>query len=214
MKRTDRSLLLGLALVAAGMLFLVQNLGWLGPLANPLWALTFGAGGVAFLVALARNPARWWAAIPGFALLGIALLIVLGDLAPGLMGDWGGALFLAMLGLGFWVAYLTSRECWWAIIPGGVLLTLALIAGLSESRVGQDLGWLFFLGLSATFGVLYLQPMNGNHVRWALYPAAALLALALLTLAAMDGVVTLFWPAVLIAGGFYLMYRTLRPRHA
>jgi hypothetical protein len=213
MKRTDRSLLLGLALAGAGVLFLLQNLGFLGPLTNAFWALLFGAGGVGFLAVLARNRARWWVAIPGFALLGIGVLIALGDLAPAFAQAWGGALFLGMLGLGLWVVYLVCRACWWAIIPGGALFTLALIAGLSETMAGENLGWVFFLGLSATFGLVYLLPTNEGRMNWAIYPAAALLAMALLVMAAMAEAVNLVWPAVLILAGVYLMYRTLRPHH-
>jgi hypothetical protein len=214
MKRTDRSLLLGLALVGAGALFLLQSLGFFGLLENAFWALIFGAGGVAFLAALARNRALWWAAIPGCALLGIGLLIALDDLVPALASAWGGPLFLVMLGLGFWVVYMVRRAYWWAIIPGGVLFTLALVAGLSETMAGKDGGWVFFLGLSATFGLVYLLPTREGHRKWAIYPAAALLAMAALVMAAMGQVVNLFWPAALILTGVYLMFRTLRPRHA
>jgi hypothetical protein len=214
MKRTDRSLLLGLALVGAGALFLLQNLGFFGPLENAFWALIFGAGGLAFLAALARNQARWWAAIPGCALLGIGLLIAMDDITPALAGAWGGTLFLGMLSLGFWVIYLVRRAYWWAIIPAGVLLTLALITGLSETMAGQDLGWVLFLGLSATFGLVYLLPTNEGRMTWALYPAAALLAMAVLVMAAMGQVINVIWPAALILAGIYMVYRTLRPRHA
>jgi hypothetical protein len=213
MKRIDRSLLLGLALVGAGALFLLQNLGFLGPLENAFWALIFGAAGVGFLAALVRNQTHWWAAIPGCALLGIGLLIALDDLAPALAGGWGGPLFLGMLGLGFWVVYLVRRAYWWAIIPGGALFTLALVAGLSDTMAGEDGGWVFFLGLSATFGLVYLLPTNEGRMRWALYAAAALLAMALLVMAAMGQVVNLLVPAALILAGVYLMYRTMRPRH-
>jgi len=213
MRRIDRSLLLGLALVGAGMLFLLQNLGFLGTLENAFWALLFGAAGIGFLAALARDRAHWWAAIPGFALLGIGMLIALGDLAPAFAETWGGALFLGMIGLGFWVVYLVCRACWWAIIPGGALFTLALIAGLSKSLAGEDLGWIFFLGLSATFGLVYLLPTNEGRMRWAIYPAAGLLVMALLMITAMGALVNLVWPMVLILAGMYLMYRTLRPRH-
>jgi hypothetical protein len=213
MRQIDRSLLLGLALVGAGALFLLQSLGFFGPLENAFWALIFGAGGVGFLAALARNRAHWWAAIPGCALLGIGLLIALDGLAPALAGSWGGPLFLGMLGLGFWVVYLVRRAYWWAIIPGGVLFTLALVAGLSETMAGNAGGWVFFLGLSATFGLVYLLPTNEGRRIWALYPAAALLAMAVLIMAAMGQVVNVLWPAALILAGIYMVYRTLRPRH-
>jgi hypothetical protein len=212
MRRIDRSLLLGLALVGGGVLFLLQNLGFFGTLENAFWALLFGAGGVGFLAVLARNRAHWWAAIPGSALLGIGMLIALNDLAPAFIQTWGGALFLGMIGLGFWVVYLACRGCWWAIIPGGALFTLALIAGLSERMAGQDLGWILFLGLSATFGLVYLLPTNEGRMKWAIYPAAVLLAMAVLVMAAMAEMVNLFWPAALILAGISMMYRTLRPQ--
>ena len=213
MRRIDRSLLLGLALVGAGALFLLQNLGFFGRLENAFWALLFGAGGVGLLAMLVRNRAHWWAAIPGSALLGIGLLIALDDLAPTFAQTWGGALFLGMIGLGFWVVYLACRACWWAVIPGGTLFTLALIAGLSTSMAGEDLGWILFLGLSATFGLVYLLPTNEGRRKWAIYPAAGLLAMAVLVMAAMGEMVNLLWSAALILAGVSMMYRTLRPRH-
>jgi hypothetical protein len=118
-----------------------------------------------------------------------------------------------MLGLGFWVVYLVRRAYWWAIIPAGVLFTLALVAGLSETMAGNAGGWVFFLGLSATFGLVYLLPTNEGRRIWALYPAAALLAMAVLIMAAMGQVVNVLWPAALILAGIYMVYRTLRPRH-
>ena len=214
MKRVDRSLLLGLGLAGAGILLLLQNLGIFGSLENTFWALAFSAGGVGFLAALVRNPARWWTAIPGCALLGISALIALDELAPTFARDWGGALVLGMLGLGFWLVYLVCRACWWAIIPGGVLFTLALVVGLSQTMAGEEAGWVFFLGLSATFGLLYLLPSTEGRITWAIYPAAVLLVMAVLVMAAMVEVVNLLWPAALIVAGVYMMYRTFRPRGA
>jgi hypothetical protein len=117
-----------------------------------------------------------------------------------------------MLSLGFWAIYLASQARWWAVIPGGTLLTLTLVTGLSETWPGQDLGWVFFLGLSATFGLLYLLPTSAGRMRWALYPSAGLLAMALLVMAALGEIANLIWPAALILVGLYLMYQNLHPR--
>jgi hypothetical protein len=214
MKRADRSLLLGLGLAGAGILLLLQNLGFYGSLDNAFWALAFGAAGVGFLAALVRNQARWWTAIPGCALLGIGALAALDDLAPAFARTWGGPLFLGMLGLGFWLVYLVCRACWWAIIPGGVLFTLALVTGLSQTMAGDAAGWVLFLGLSATFGLLYLLPSTEGRIKWAIYPAVVLLVVAVLVMAAMVDVANLLWPAALILGGVYMMYRTFRMRGA
>src|SRR5436853_4226616 len=154
MKRIESSMIVGLALIGVGALFLLQSLGLLGPITGLIWALLFALGGATFLAAFATAPARWWALIPGFTLVSLGALVGGQELFPTLAGPWGGALFLGGIGLGFGAVYLTGRERWWALIPGGVLLTLALVAGLSETIAGVDLGWVFFLGLALTFGLL------------------------------------------------------------
>jgi hypothetical protein len=213
MKRIETSLIGGLALVGVGVLFLLQNLGLLGPLADLIWALAFTAAGAAFLGTFASAPARWWALIPGFALLGIGALVGLQRLAPALAGAWGGALFLGMLSLGFWTVYLTGRARWWALIPGGVLLTLALIAGLAERIGGPDVGWVLFLGLGVTFGLVAIAPTPGGPIRWALIPAGVMLAMALIGMTLSGAALGFAWPAILILAGLYLAFRAvLAPR--
>ena len=67
------------------------------------------------------------------------------------IGDWGGFFFLGFLGLGFLAVYFSGRERWWAIIPGGVLLTLGFISVLNNVYGGRETGGFFFLGLGLTF---------------------------------------------------------------
>jgi hypothetical protein len=209
MKRIESSLLLGLGLVGAGVLFLLQNLGLLGPAANLLWALAFAIGGALFLIVFATNRAAWWAAIPGCTLLGLGVVVLLPDVALAAK-HWGGALFLGAISLGFWTVWLSGRERWWAIIPGGVLLTLALLAGLSEVVAGADQGWVFFLGLALTFGLLAAVPTPGGRITWAIYPAAGLLGMAVAVLLLSCELFGYFWSAVLILSGLVLAYRAVR----
>ena len=93
MKRIDTSIVLGLLLTGLGVVFLLQTVLGLAFVWNIVWALLFGAAGVGFLLAFFGNRERWWALIPGFALLGIAGLIAFGDF----LGEWGGTLFLGAL---------------------------------------------------------------------------------------------------------------------
>jgi hypothetical protein len=116
--------------------------------------------------------------------------------------------------LSFWAVYLNDRAHWWAIIPGGVLLTLATIAGLSDYVPGEQIGGILFLGLALTFGLVYLLPFGEARQRWAIYPAAVLLIMALLIMASVGQVINLLWPLALILAGLYIAYRTLRVRHA
>jgi len=210
MKRVESSIILGMALIGVGVLFLLQNMGVLGAIAGLVWALLFAVGGAAFLMTFATAPARWWALIPGFALLSLGALIIFQELTPALAGTWGGALFLGGIGLGFCAVYLTGRERWWALLPGGVLLTLALVAGLPTGMHGPDLGWVFFLGLALTFGLIGSVPTPHGRMRWAFFPAAILLAMALLGMAFTGEVLGILWPAIMILAGLFLAFHAMR----
>jgi len=210
MKRLEASFIAGLLLIGAGLLFLLTNLGVIGSAIATLWALIFVLCGGAFLRVYTNDHARWWALIPGCTLLGLGVLIGLDQFDLVGAGTWGGALFLGAISLGFWLVYLTGPARWWAIIPGGTLLTLAAIAGLSDRWPGTDLGWLFFLGLALTFGLVYLDPTAGRRRTWALYPAVGLAAMALLVMASLGSTLNILWPIVMILAGLYLGYRALR----
>jgi hypothetical protein len=212
MRRLEVQIIGALLLIAAGILFLLQNLGILGGSVALLWALLFGAGGAIFLFVFLTNRVNWWPVIPGFALLGIAGLIATSELAPGVEEAWGGALFLGGIALAFWVIYFTNRENWWALIPGGVLLTLALIAGLSSIFEGVELGGVFFLGLGLTFGLLSFLRTPEGRLKWALIPAGVLLVMGLVITAASTPLLRYLWPAALILAGLYLIVRTFSSR--
>lgn len=190
-----------LLLVALGLLFLAQNLGWLGGMVGWVWALVFIAVGGAFLYLFYQRREHWWTLIPGFALWGLAAAVLGGTL--------GGALFLALIGVGFVGVYLVQHEHWWALIPGGVLLTLGLVAYLGTATPGYDTGWVFFLGIAATFFALYALPEAASRQRWAIYPALAALAVMALTLVS-STVGSYLVPIVLIALGVYLFWRSGR----
>ena len=207
MRRLEVRVVGGILLIVAGVLFLLQNLGFLGGALALLWTLLFGASGVVFLYVFLANRANWWAVFPGFALLGLAGTIALNRFAPGLEA-WGGALFLGGIGLAFWVVYLANREHWWAVIPGGVLFTIALVAGLSSAFGGVEMGGVFFLGLGLTFGLLSLLPTPEGRLKWAAIPAAVLLVIGLLIMAAATAIIGYLWPAALILLGLYLIFRT------
>ena len=212
MKRPQVPIIGGILLIAAGVLFLLQNLNIIGGGIALLWALLFGAGGAIFLYVFLADRTDWWAIIPGFVLLGLAALIALSTLAPQVGGAWGGALFLGGIGLAFWVVYFTRRDFWWAVIPGGVLITLALVAGLSSVVQGVETGGVFFLGLGLTFGLLSFLRTPEGRMKWALIPAAVLLVMGLALTAAGASFLKYLWAVALIAGGGYLLFRALRAR--
>ncbi len=208
MKRFDVRAIGGILLIVAGALLLLQNFGVLGVVVALIWALLFAAGGLVFLYLFLTERTRyWWAVIPGFALLGIAALIALDELFPRVGEALGSMIFLGGIGLAFWVIYFIKREHWWAIIPGGVLFTLALVTGLSSIFEGAAIGGVFFLGLGLTLALLYFLPTPHGQMKWALIAAAVLAVMGvLITLAATGGLVYL-GAAVMILAGLYLLFR-------
>lgn len=210
MKNKTR-LLWGTLLIAAGLLFLAQNL-WNVAIGTFLWSSIFGIGGLAFLVAFLNDrDTNWWAAIPGFVLLGLAATMLL-DQIPGQVAEaWSDSAFLGGIALAFWAIYLTNREHWWAIIPAGVLSTIALIAGIPALPrfEGVEVGGIFFLGLGLTFVLVAVLPTPAGPMTWALIPAAVLLIMGALTMAAATAVLQYIWPVALIVVGCYLLIRAL-----
>lgn len=148
-----------------------------------------------------RHPRLYFAG-PGRAILADSLL-------PGL--DISGALVLGSIGLAFWLVYLSARaERWWAIIPAGVMTTLAMVTFMPESFGGFGIGGVFFLGLAATF---LLAALLAGH-RWAYYPAAALGVMGVLATTPYLEFANYLWAAVLIAMGAYLIFRFFRQPRA
>ncbi|MHB8992506.1 MAG: hypothetical protein ACYC66_12865 [Chloroflexota bacterium] len=210
MRRIDARTLFGILLVLSGLLLLLQNLGILSVAWGVFWAVIFIAGGLAFLGVFMERPANWWGLIPGFTLLALGVLIVLDITVPWVARSWGGSLFLGGIGLSFWLIFLVSPRNWWAIIPGGVLVTLAVVAGLSPVVPGPTSGGLFFLGLGLTFALVYLLGQPRDRMSWALIPAAILLLLGALTAASAVMAFAYVWPTLIILAGVYLIYRALR----
>lgn len=208
MKNLKGTVWLGALLVIMGIVFLLQNFGLFSGVEQLVWVVLFGLAGLAFLWVFGRDREQWWAIIPGFTLLGLALLVGLGDR----LGAWGGALFMAAIGLSFWTIYAIRREFWWAIIPGGALVSLAAMIGIAEMGGGEESVGIFFLGLAATFLLVYLAPTAEGRMKWALIPAGVLALMGALFTVSMGGVTAYFWPAALILAGAYLVVRSLMSR--
>lgn len=212
MKGLESRVLWGVLLVTAGVLFLLQSLGVI-PVMALLWPVLMGLASLAFLyVFLSAPQSNWWAAIPGFVLLSLAGIAALNEFAPDVGDAVSGPLFLGIIALPFWVIYFANHGHWWAVIPGGVLLTLALVAGLSSVLQGVEMGGVFFLGLGITFALLAILPTPEGRLMWPIIPAIVLLLMGALITAAAADLINYVWPALLILGGLYLLYRTFSAR--
>lgn len=213
MKKLGTPLVWGLLLIAIGLLVLLQNLGVLGGNLALIWAIIFAVVGVRFLYIFLMDRKVWWPLIPSFTLFGLAGLLLIETLFPGGAGTWGGALFLGSIALSFWAVYLVSRDNWWAVIPGGVLLTLAVVAGIGDTLGGVDSGAIFFLGLSLTFFLVALLPTPEGRMRWAWIPAGVLFVLSLVVLSQSAGLLIYIWPVALILAGLFFLVRALVNRN-
>ncbi len=203
MKRFDWRIAIGAALVLLGVLMLLERLGLIPGGEEVFGGAIFLAAAAYFLYRFASDSrADWWAAIPGFALAGLAAEA----LVPPFLGNWHGMFFLGALGLGFLAVYVGDRARWWALIPGGVLVTLGFVTLLAEiSNVGDN-GGVLFVGLGLTF--LLVALLAGRT--WAYVPGVVLLALGGLVGAAFPGTMGLLWPAVLVVAGLILIFRFAR----
>ena len=211
MQRTDGRAIAGALLIGVGLLLFLQSLGRIefSGFAT-LWGVIFGVSGLAFLYVFLRDRRQWWAVFPGLPLLGASGLLLLNDLAPSVRDLFGGALFLSLVSLSFWLVYWVRRDFWWAIIPGGTLATLAVIALLSNVMPGAESSAVLFLGIGLTFLVLCFLPPGGGRQPWAIIPGGILIVMAALTGIAFGTVGRYLWPVLLIAGGGYLVLRAMR----
>lgn len=203
MKRFDYRILIGAALILGGVLMLLDRIGILKGATDYFWAGVLAIGAGIFLYIFFSDRDKWWAAIPGFTLAGMAASSLLLDRL-----GWGGLAFLGGVGLGFWAVYLSDRSRWWAIIPGGVLITLGATSALSEVYNVMDTGGVLFVGLGITFLlVAWLAQM-----KWAYIPAAVLLLLGFFLGTPFVGVFEYAWIGLLLVAGLALVFSAMRAK--
>jgi hypothetical protein len=211
MKLLNSRVVWGSLLILAGLLLLLGNLTNLN-FGSIFFAILFGLAGLFFLSVYVQNRSSWWALIPGVILPSLGVMIGLDELAPAFSDVVGGAFFLGSISLAFWLVYLTNRSQWWAVIPAGVLLTLAIVAGLEELFPNAEMGGVFFVGLGLTFALLGLLPNQGVNLRWAFIPAGILILFGLLISTAEFGLINYAWPILFILAGMFLLLRTFMLR--
>jgi uncharacterized membrane protein HdeD (DUF308 family) len=195
-------------LVLLGALALLQNFGQVR-FEGDIWGIVFGVifagAGVGFMVSYFQDRKKnWWAAIPGFTLIGLGALIVLGvmNFQP---DELLATIFLGSIAASFWFVYFADRSRWWAIIPGGVMASVAALV-LFES-LGE--AWpvvILFGGMAITFGLVAILTGPEEKPRaWAWYPAAVMAVLAVImgiTAGPLPGIVL---PVLLIAAGLVMV---------
>ncbi len=206
---------IGVLLILLGTLLLLQSLGFVtGTLGNAVWGLLLGLGGALFTRLALRHKVQWWWWLPGLGMFGLAAANFMELLAPALAERFAGLLVLGGLGLGFVLIYLTQSINWWALIPGGVMLTLGVISVVeNQPLAGFKTDGLFFLGLGLTFLVLWLIPTPFGRLTWAILPALPLLIFGLWLGFNQDPAIwNIIWPAAILLVGLWLLGRGFRRR--
>ncbi len=105
--------------------------------------------------------------------------------------DVTGLGFMLLLAATFTSFAILSKKNWWAIIPAGIFASIGLVVAL-EILIPHEAypalpgtltwgfyTWVLFLGLAATFGILWLL-RKILPTSWAMYPAAGFLTIAVL----------------------------------
>jgi len=199
----------GLVLVIGGALLLLDTFGVFKG-SDLFWTIISAIAGVLFLSVYFTNHAHWWALIPGIIFLAIAATIGLNAFLPGFSAaNLGGTIVLGGIGLSFLLVYLAEHRNWWAIIPAGVMATLAVVAVLDAGSAKAASGGIFFLGLGVTFGLVAVLPTSVGQMRWAWIPAAILGIFGLLILLAAEAYINYVWPSALILAGLLLVIRSV-----
>jgi hypothetical protein len=206
----------GFLLIGGGALWLADATGFFA-ISPIVVAIFFALAGIGFGIDFARDAGSWWAAIPAGALLGLGALIafVEGATAP---GEWGAAMLLAGTGFGFVAVYVRIRDQWWALIPGGLLLSAAIIVAVVPIVDRGEGIAAIVLGIMVVMLVaLALVPIRGRRMLWLLIPAGMLGVVGALLARDKAAVLEPFnWvsPAALLVVGLVIVLRTASGRGA
>jgi hypothetical protein len=175
----------GLLLIGVGVVALGQQMGYIDQFSDPrVWIWLFaGVSLLAFINYALSGWKQWGWLFPAGVFGGLAMTITLATSNVGTAAV-ATPLFLGLV-IPFAAAYLTDRtQNWWALIPGGVMLFLALTTLLVDSAGGEWVGALFLFMIALSFFVVYL---NNRTRTWALLVAYILAVLGIAPLMSIGG---------------------------
>lgn len=214
MQRNYRTIF-GVVLILAGFLLLAQRLGYIGgQWDDAIRALVFGVGTIYFASIFIGNRSRWWAALLAFIFLSFTASQFIEVFFPAIPGYFASISILLFMGLGFFAIYFANKEMWWALIPGGVMLSLAAVTSVEEifPQLPFDAAGLLFIGLGLTFLTLYFLRVPGTRLFWAIYPAVSLLVFGLFVAFEGEEIWNVVWPALIVLLGIYFIFGALRKK--
>ena len=200
------SLFWGVLLIGAGLLALADRFGYIQDFTPSIWILIFGAISLLGFVSYATSGWKDWGWLfPAGVFGGLAIVIAL---ATNNVGTAAVAtpLFIGLL-IPFGAAYLADRtRNWWALIPGGVMLFLALVTLLVDTVGGEWIGAMFLLLIGLVFLAVFL---NDRTRIWALIVAYVFGVLSIAPMLAAGGSLAAYFGSVFLFGvalPFYILY--------
>lgn len=210
MKTLANRIFWGVLLILAGIFLLLARLDILRLPVSTIWVF-FALVGIIFIFNFVTNVRQmWWSIIPGLFLVALSMVIGFGENLNLFGIDLTPVFIIGSLGLAFLLIFIVRQDFWWAIIPGGVMVTIAAITIIPTFASGEFTAAVLFLGLAATFGVLSLVPTPGGRMRWPLIPAGILLGVALIVTAASADLIRFAWPLALVLAGLFILFRRNR----
>lgn len=173
----SESLFWGLVLLGAGVFALAQRFGYLTPFMPQAGIAALAVVSLfALVIYFAKGRRHWGWLFPVGIFGGLALagaMAVSGNNKP----TAGTPLFVGLL-IPFAAAYAIDRvRNWWALIPGGIILFLALTTLVVTFAEGEWVGALFLFMVAVSFLAVYLSDRSR---KWALLVGyiAAILGIA------------------------------------
>ncbi len=172
-------------------------------LGSLVWAAVFAGGAFVFYAIYLGNRTQWWAQIPAYVLLNIAVLIVAAAL--GISGDVVGIYVMLAVAFPFFYVYLMNRRNWWALIPAYTMTAIAGIILLSNLLPGDWVAVYVMFAVALPFYYVYLR---NRQNWWALIPAGVM---SLIGLGLLMATTQYIIPVVLILVGAFLLLRQMAP---
>jgi hypothetical protein len=154
-----------------------------------------------------RDRAQWWALIPGYVLVVVALVVVFSEL--GWISDaWVATVILSAVAMPFLFIFLRDRTMWWALIPAYVMLAVGLMVGMIDAGVLSDTNVAVYtmLAIAIPFYVVFF---NNPQNWWALIPAGVMTLVALGLLFTTNLFVYIA-PFFLVLAGIWILVRQFR----
>lgn len=211
----DYRTLLGILLIVGGALLGAQQLGYLrGDWNDAVFAGLWALGALFFFDLYRRDRTQWWFGLVAFILAGLAASNLLSLFFPAIGDAIGGAIFFGAMAFGFILVYRRDSNNWWALIPAGVMLSLATITVADDLpfQLPFDEGGLLFIGIGLTFLVLTQIKVAGENLSWAIYPAIPLILFGLFVAFGRSASWNVLWPVLIIIFGLYFLVDAMRKR--